>query len=118
MNGKVAAGESTSERDSWGNVFWFLAIAGTMIMLSYEYVWSRFAFHNLVSFGGWFWTGLAVTSPWTFCLICVRELRKAVRERRMGRDVCMEVSVWIELAMLAAYLFLAPAVHRFPSLAP
>jgi hypothetical protein len=118
MSGKSATAVSTSERDSWGRVFWFLALGGTIVMLSYEYLWSRFALRNLAttSFGAWFWTSLAITTPWTFCLICVRELREAVKNGKIDRDVCSEISVWVELAMIAAYLFLAPAIHRLPSL--
>jgi hypothetical protein len=87
-------------------------------MLSYEYVWSRFALHNLAttSFGGWFWTSLAITTPWTFCLICVRELREAVKNGKIGRDLCSEISVWVELTMIVAYWILAPAIHKLPSL--
>ena len=118
MSIESVTGESTPERDSWGTVFWFLAFGGTIAMLSYEYVWSRFALRNpaTTSFGGWFWTSLAITTPWTFCLICVRELREAVKNGKIGRDVCSEISVWVELAMIAAYFIFAPAVHRLPSL--
>ena len=60
MSGKSAAAESTSERDSLGRVFWLLALGGTIAMLNYEYVWSRFALRNLatISFGAWFWRAL------------------------------------------------------------
>jgi len=46
----------------------------------------------------------------------VRELREAVKNGKIGRDLCSEISVWVELAVIAAYLILAPAVHRLPSL--
>ena len=118
MSGKSAAAESTSGRDSWGRVFWLLALGGTIAMLSYEYVWSRFALCNLAttSFGGWFWTSLAITTPWTLCLVCVRELREAAKNGKIDHDVCSEVSVWAEVAMIAAYFFFAPAIYRLPSL--
>jgi len=115
MSSESVTGERTSKHDV---VFWFLFLSGTILMFSYEYLWSRFALRNLAttSFGGWFWTSLAITTPWTFCLICVRELREAVKNGKIGRDVCSEVSLWAELAMIAAYLFLAPAIHRLASL--
>ncbi len=118
MIGKSGAAESTQDRGSWGRVFWFLALGGTIAMLAYEYVWSRFALRNLAttSFGGWFWTSLAITTPWTFCFIGVRELREAVKNGKISREVCSELSVWVELGMIAAYLFLAPVIHRLPSL--
>lgn len=116
MSDKRAAVEGTSERDNWGTVFWFLAFAGTIAMLSYEYVWSRFALHETISFGTWFWISAAITTPWTFCLICVRELREAVKNGKIGRDVCSELSVYAELAMIVAYWVFAPAIHRLPSL--
>jgi hypothetical protein len=118
MSDKGAAAESTSKSDGSGTVFWFLAFGGTMAMVAYEYAWCRFALRNLAttSFGAWFWTSLAITTPWTFCLACVRELREALKNGKIGRDVCSEISVWAELAMIAAYLFLAPAIHRLPSL--
>jgi hypothetical protein len=118
MSGKTAAGEGTSERDSWGSVFWFLALAGTLIMLSYEYAWARFTLHNsgTISFGTWFWTSGAIATPWSFCLVCLNELRRAAKHEKIDRDVCLEISVWAEMVVLAAYLFLVPAVHRLPSL--
>jgi hypothetical protein len=75
MSDKSAAAEGMSERDSWGRVFWFLALGGTIAMFSYEYVWSRFALRNLatISFGDWIGASAAITTPWTFCLICERE---------------------------------------------
>ncbi len=118
MSSKSAAAESTSERDSWGRVFWFLALGGAVATLPYEYAWSRFALHNLatISFGDWISTSGAIAAPWIFCFICVRELREAVKNGKIGRDLCSEISVWVELAVIAAYLILAPAVHRLPSL--
>lgn len=118
MSDKSAAAEGTSERDSWGTAFWLLALGGTIAMLNYEYVWSRFALRNLatISFSDWIGTSVAITTPWTFCIICVRELREAVKNGKMGRDVCMEISVWVELTMIVAYWILAPAIHRLPSL--
>jgi hypothetical protein len=118
MSDTSVAAEGTSERDSWGRVFWFLALADTIDMLCYEYLWSRFALRNVatISFGDWFWTSLVITTPWTFCLSCVRQLREALKKGKIDRDVCSEISLWVELAMIAAYLFLAPAIHRLSSL--
>lgn len=60
-----AAGEGTSDRDSWGRVFWLLAFGGTLFMFSYEYVWSLFALRNpaTISFGDWIGTSAAITTP-------------------------------------------------------
>ena len=111
-------GEATSENDGWRKAFWILFLASTIAMLSYEYAWSRFALHSLatITFGGWFWATLAIATPWSLCLICLKQLREAVRNGKLGRDVCPEISVWVAMIMLAAYLFLVPAVHRLPSL--
>jgi len=118
MSGKSAAGEGRPERDSWGNVFWFLAVCGTIAMLSYEYLWSRLALRNLAttSFGGWFTATAAIAAPWILCFICVSQLREAVKRGKVSGDACMYISVWVEMVMLAAYVFFAPAVHRLSSL--
>ena len=82
MSSESVTGERTSKHDV---VFWFLFLSGTILMFSYEYLWSRFALRNLAttSFGGWFWTSLAITTPWTFCLIFARELREAVKNGQL-----------------------------------
>jgi hypothetical protein len=118
MSSESITGESKSERDSWGRVFWFLAFSGTLVMLSYEYVWSRLALRNpaTTSFGDWIGTGAALTTPWIFCLICVKQFREAAKNGTISRVICSEFSVWAELAMIAAYFFLAPAIHRLASL--
>lgn len=71
---------------------------------------------SIASFGGWFWTALAIMTPWNFCFICLIVLRKGVRNGRNGRDFCLNVSVWVEMVMLSAYGMLAPEIHRLTSL--
>lgn len=108
----------TSGAGVWGKVFWVLFLGSTIIMLSYEYLWSRFTLNNLatISFGTWLWTSGAITTPWSLCLVCLNELRGAAKNDKINRDVCFQISAWTEMVVLAAYLFLAPAVHRLPSL--
>jgi hypothetical protein len=110
--------EDTSDTGVWEKAFWILFLTSTIVMLSYEYLWSRFTLHNLgtISIGTWFWTSGAITTPWSLCLICLNELRGAAKHEKIDRDVCLQISVWAEMIMLAAYLFLVPAVHRLPSL--
>jgi hypothetical protein len=118
MEGKRTAGEDLSKGDSWRTAFWFLACAGTIFMFSYEYVWSRFVLRNpaTISFGDWIGASAAITTPWTLCLVCLIQLREAVKNGKIGRDVCMEISVWVELVMIAASVPLALEIQRLASL--
>jgi hypothetical protein len=117
MRSESATGESISEHDVWRKLFWTFALGGSIAMLYYEYLWSQFALRNpvTVSFGGWFWTALAIMTPWNFCLICLSELRKGVRNG-VGSDVRLKISVLVEMVLLSAYGMLAPEIHRLTSL--
>lgn len=110
--------EVTSDTGGWRNVSRLLFLGSTIVMFAYMYLWSRFALRNLatISFGTWFWTSLAITTPWASCIVCLNELRGAAKNGKIGRDVSSEISVYAEMVMVAAYLFLVPAVHRLPSL--
>jgi hypothetical protein len=117
MNGRGAAVEGAQERDSWRGVFWFFAFGGTLFMLMYEYAWARFALYNpAISFGGWVGTSLEITAPWGLCLFCVSKLKEAAANGKIDPEVRWEVSVGVEALMVVAYLSLAPAIHRLPSL--
>jgi hypothetical protein len=118
MSNESATGESKSEQDVWRKLFWTFSLGGSIALLYYEYLWSLFAFQNpaTVSFGWWFWTALAIMTPWDFCFICLIELRKGVRNGSVGRDVSLKISVWAEMVMLSAYWMLASEIHRLTTL--
>ncbi len=107
-------GESTYERDISIKLLWVFGLGSFIAMLYYQYLWSRFSLSNLAvtPFWGWCWTTLAIASPWCFCFACRGKLRQAVKDGKVDRDVCLEVSVWLELATLVAYVMLAPAIHH------
>jgi hypothetical protein len=107
-----------SDTGGWRNASRLLFLVSTLLMLSYEYVWSRFTLRSLAtsSFGTWFWVSCAITTPWGLGLTCLTQLREAVKNGKLGRDDGLEISVWVQMIMLAAYLFFGPAVHRLPSL--
>lgn len=110
--------ESNTDRAVWRNLSWILGLGGSIAMLYYEYLWSRFAFRNptTISFGGWFWTGFAIATPWNLCFACLVQLRGGVRNGTVGRDVCFNIALPLEMAVLSAYWMLAPEIHRLASL--
>lgn len=118
MSSKSVTGESASERGVWRKLFWILGLGGSIAMLYYEYLWCRFALQDLstISFGRCFWTSLTIATPWFFCFLCLSELRRGVRNGTVGRDVCLMISVWVEMVGLSAYWMLAPEIHRLTSL--
>jgi len=118
MASESVTGENASDRNVWGKLLWILALGGSVYMLYYEYLWSRFALHNraTISFGGWFWTSLAIMTPWNIWLIGLNPLREGVRSGKVSRDVCLKISVWVALIMGCAYSMLAPEIHRLTNL--
>jgi hypothetical protein len=118
MSNETGAKERTSERDVWRKLSWIIALGGSVYMLYYEYLWSRFALHNrlMISFGGWFWISLAIMSPWNIWLIGLSPLREGIRSGKVGSDVGARISVWVALIMACAYSTLAPEIHRLMSL--
>jgi hypothetical protein len=118
VNSQNVTGESASERDISRKLVWFFGLGGSIAMLYYEYLWSRFALRSLatISFGGWFWNGLAIAAPWWFGLICLSMLREGAKNGKVDRDVCSKISVWVEMAVLFAYWPLTSAIQRMTSL--
>jgi hypothetical protein len=118
MSSERATEETTSDRDVWRRLSWIFGLGGSIAMLYYEYQWSWFALHNMgtISFGGWCSTSFLIAAPWSFCLICLNELKGAVRNGKIGRDICMRISMWVEMVMLSAYGMLASEIHRLTSL--
>jgi len=86
-------------------------------MLYYQYLWLRFVLRNpaSASFGGWLWTSLAIAAPWNFCFICIGLLGAGVRNGSVQRDLCLRISMLVEVLMLSAYS-LAPEIHRLTRL--
>lgn len=109
---------TNSERDARIIAIWILSAIGTAAMLHYEYLWCRFTLGNLasVSIGGWFWTILTIATPWNFCLLCLLLLRSGLRSGSVGRDICLNLSMFVEMVMLSAYWMLAPEIHHLTSL--
>ncbi len=118
MSKESANVEPTSDTEAWGNEHWLLFLVSTLLMLAYEYVWSRLALHNraTITFGGWLWPTLAIAAPWNFCIYCLSWLKNAAKHGKMGREDCSDISVWVGMVMLATYMFFVPAIHRLPSL--
>jgi hypothetical protein len=118
MSNESVKGESILDHDVWRKMLWIFGLGSSMAMLYYEYRWSRFALGSLamVSLGGWISASLAITAPWSFCIACVSELRQAARKGKCDRDICLKISVLVELAALSAYWILAPEIHRLTSL--
>ena len=118
MNSETASGESTSEHDFWKIALWVFAFGGSIAMLHYEYLWSRFALRNpeTNSFGEWFWGSLEIAIPWNLCFMCLTELRKGVRNGNVGRDAGLKIAVWAEMLMLSTYWWLSPEIQRLTSL--
>jgi hypothetical protein len=114
MNSQSLAAESTHEKDTSRKVFWILGLGGSIAMLYYEYLWARFALRNhaTVSFGGWFWTSLVVMTPWNLGVACVRELRKAAKEGRIGWDV----PALVQTLVFCAYSLLTPEICKLMNL--
>lgn len=110
--------ETNSGRDARITMVWILGVIGSISMLYYEYLWTRFALRDLasVSFGGWFTTSISIAIPWVFCLICLGQLRDAARNRSVGRDICLLIAMLVETVMVTAYTTLAPEIHRLTSL--
>jgi len=110
MNSESLAQGSTHDKDTWRKMFWILGFGGSIAMLYYEYLWTRFALRNLatVSFGRWFWTSLLIMTPWNFGFACLGELSKAAKEGRIGWDV----PALVEMVVLSAYWLLTPEICK------
>jgi len=106
---KSVTSEDASDLDVWTKLLWVFAVGGSIAMLYYEYTWSRSALGSSakISLGNWLSTGLAIASPWILSLACVSTLREAARNGRVGRDLYLKISVWVEMVMLSAYWMLS-----------
>lgn len=92
---------------------WLLGLGGSIYALYYEYLWSRFALHNLgtISFGGWFGTSLAIATPWLLAFGGPSLSTERVRDGSVSREFLLKVSVLGESVGLCAYMKLAPEIH-------
>lgn len=116
MTTESAAEVTKSERDVWKSVFWILGLGGSVAMLYYEYMWSRFALNNAVTFSSWFWTGLGIATPWNLCFYLLGKLREGLKNGAVGREFYWEISAGIAMVMICAYWILATGIQRLTSL--
>jgi hypothetical protein len=118
MSQESVTAEATSEHYAWSGPTWIFGLFGSIAMLYYECMWSRFALHNLatISFSKWFLTSFLIAAPCGVCLKCLRDLKEAVGNGKVSRDVYLKLSMWIYMILAAAYGMLASEIHRLTNL--